>query len=147
MADVKISELPVATALDGTELVPVVQGGVTSQTTATQLVQQFNGTAATFNALTLLNQQPFGLNAFLEFDSIDAPGVTSASLQCQGTDGFGLGILVLVGAMRVQQGLSVFGAAPPSAKTTLNAAATDLATVIALTNQIRAMLIALGFAQ
>jgi hypothetical protein len=34
----KISELTSATALDGTELIPVVQGGVTKQTTITDLV-------------------------------------------------------------------------------------------------------------
>jgi hypothetical protein len=34
MTNVAISALPAASALDGTELVPIVQGGVTSQTTA-----------------------------------------------------------------------------------------------------------------
>lgn len=34
MADVKISELPAASALTGAELVPIVQGGVTKRTTA-----------------------------------------------------------------------------------------------------------------
>lgn len=33
MADIKISELPVASSLTGTELVPVVQGGATKQIT------------------------------------------------------------------------------------------------------------------
>lgn len=33
MADIKISALPAATALDGSELVPIVQAGVTSQST------------------------------------------------------------------------------------------------------------------
>ena len=47
----------------------------------------------------------------------------------------------------VSGGISAFNVIPPTAKTTLNAAATDLPTVIALTNQIRALLIALGFAQ
>lgn len=38
MADVKISALPVATALTGAELVPLVQGGVTVQGTANDIV-------------------------------------------------------------------------------------------------------------
>jgi hypothetical protein len=47
----------------------------------------------------------------------------------------------------IRGGLSVFGAAVPTSQTTLNAAATDAATTMALVNQIRAMLITLGFAQ
>ena len=38
MADKRISELDAATTLDGTELVPVVQGGATVQTTLTDVV-------------------------------------------------------------------------------------------------------------
>lgn len=37
MADIKISALPTATALDGTELIPVVQGGETRQNTVNNL--------------------------------------------------------------------------------------------------------------
>lgn len=37
MTDRRISELPAASGLDGTELVPVVQGGATVQTTAAKL--------------------------------------------------------------------------------------------------------------
>jgi hypothetical protein len=38
MADKKISELTAAAALDGTELVPIVQGGETVRTTAQDIV-------------------------------------------------------------------------------------------------------------
>lgn len=38
MANVKISELPLADALGGTEQVPVVQGGVTKRAPASALV-------------------------------------------------------------------------------------------------------------
>jgi len=41
MADKKISQLPISTTLDGTELVPIVQGGVTVQAT-TQEVADLN---------------------------------------------------------------------------------------------------------
>ena len=37
MADEKISALPVAGTLDGTEPVPVVKGGVTKQTTTQEI--------------------------------------------------------------------------------------------------------------
>ncbi len=46
-----------------------------------------------------------------------------------------------------QGGLGVFGATPPTSRPTVNAACTDLATCIALTNQLRTHLIACGLVQ
>ena len=51
MADVKISELTSAAALDGTELVPVVQNGSTVQTTA-QDIADLSGGGASYTDVT-----------------------------------------------------------------------------------------------
>lgn len=47
MADIKISDLPVASALAGTELLPLVQGGVTKQATVADFlaIQRPSGAA------------------------------------------------------------------------------------------------------
>ncbi len=37
MSNIKISEMPSATSLDGTELVPIVQSGVSKKATVTQM--------------------------------------------------------------------------------------------------------------
>ena len=52
MADVKISALPAAAALTGTELVPIVQGGVTVQSTTAAFTTFGSGTA---NGVAYLN--------------------------------------------------------------------------------------------
>jgi hypothetical protein len=44
MADKKITELPISTTLDGTEIVPIVQGGVTSQATTQDIADLGGGT-------------------------------------------------------------------------------------------------------
>jgi len=51
MANVKISELPIATTpLTGAELVPVVQGGITKQTTAAYVSSSASKKADVFTA-------------------------------------------------------------------------------------------------
>jgi hypothetical protein len=44
MADKKITELPLSGALDGTEIVPIVQGGITSQATTQDIADLGGGT-------------------------------------------------------------------------------------------------------
>lgn len=51
MADLKISELPVATAPAGTELIEIVQGGVNKQTT-TQDIADLAGGGGTWGSIT-----------------------------------------------------------------------------------------------
>lgn len=51
MADLKISELPVATAPAGTELIEIVQGGVNKQTT-TQDIANLAGGGGTWGSIT-----------------------------------------------------------------------------------------------
>lgn len=52
MANVKISGLPTGAALDGTELVPVVQGGVTIQTTSQDIADLAAGGVTSVNTQT-----------------------------------------------------------------------------------------------
>ena len=52
MADVKISELTSAAALDGTELVPVVQNGSTVQTTTQDIADLGGGGGASYTDVT-----------------------------------------------------------------------------------------------
>lgn len=56
-------------------------------------------------------------------------------------------VLVPVLSISRQGGIGFFGVTPPASRPTVNAAATDLATVIALTNQLRTHLIACGLVQ
>jgi len=51
MADKKITELPISTTLDGTEIVPIVQGGVTSQAT-TQDIADLGGGSQDLQSVT-----------------------------------------------------------------------------------------------
>lgn len=51
------------------------------------------------------------------------------------------------GAQALAAGIGVFGATPPTVRPTVNAACTDLATCITLTNQLRTHLIACGLVQ
>ena len=50
MADLKISQLSSATALDGTEVVPVVQGGATKKATIDQILAPAAGKGIDFSA-------------------------------------------------------------------------------------------------
>ena len=50
MANSKISALPIATELQGSELIPLVQGGLTKQTTASKFKNYFVSTDITAEA-------------------------------------------------------------------------------------------------
>ena len=50
MANAKISALPIATELQGSELIPLVQGGLTKQTTASKFKNYFVSTDITAEA-------------------------------------------------------------------------------------------------
>lgn len=50
-------------------------------------------------------------------------------------------------SISAQDGIGAFGVTPPATQPTVNADAADLATVIALTNQLRAALLGCGIAQ
>lgn len=63
MADVKISALPAAGALDGTENPPVVQGGVTKKMTLSQLLSYLNGLAQLQLGNNFINIKPTGITA------------------------------------------------------------------------------------
>jgi hypothetical protein len=56
MAEQKISELPAAAALDGTENVPVNQNGITSLTTVNAIVNYSFSTGATGTFTTVDNK-------------------------------------------------------------------------------------------
>lgn len=55
MANVKISELPAAAALDGSELLPVVQSGATAQTTTADVAALAGGGGMTWTEVANLN--------------------------------------------------------------------------------------------
>jgi hypothetical protein len=90
MADVKISALPAAsTPLDGTELVPIVQGGVTEQVTVANLTAgrtiaagTVNVDANTANAAVRITQTGSG-NALLVEDSAN-PDATPFVINADG---------------------------------------------------------------
>jgi hypothetical protein len=75
MADEKISLLPAAGALDGTEPVPVVKDGVTSQTT-TQAIADLAAGQLTADQLAAINgaNSPDGANPFATMADITAGG-------------------------------------------------------------------------
>ena len=66
MSGIKISALPIATALTGVETVPVVQGGVTSKATVTQLFTNPTVTGyreATTNIGTVITSYQLNISA------------------------------------------------------------------------------------
>ena len=75
MADEKISLLPSAGTLDGTEPVPVVKAGVTSQTT-TQAIADLYTLPLTADQLAAINgaNSPDGTNVFATMADITAGG-------------------------------------------------------------------------
>lgn len=77
MPDARISQLPAATTpLDGTELVPVVQGGVTSRATAQDIADLGGGGGGAFaTALALVNSVG-------DFIQTYHPGVDSVTWSC-----------------------------------------------------------------
>lgn len=82
MADLKISQLSAATALAGTEVVPVVQGGSTKKATIDQILAPAAGKGIDFtaNGGNLLNQYDEGT-----WTPVDASG---AGLTLSGASGF-----------------------------------------------------------
>lgn len=82
MADLKISQLSAATALAGTEVVPVVQGGSTKKATIDQILAPAAGKGVDFSANggNLLNQYDEGI-----WTPVDASG---AGLTLSGASGF-----------------------------------------------------------
>jgi len=69
MASEKISALPAASALDGTELVPIVQGGVTRRTTVSAwppAESTFSGAAVSQSAVTIADDT----DTFITFDFV-----------------------------------------------------------------------------
>ena len=90
MANIKISQLPVAsTPLTGAELVPVVQGGATEQTTVSQLVLATRG-QTTWNGVSFSGQWLSAPSIFrlrlvgtgtITVDSRDRLGVISTAVE------------------------------------------------------------------
>ncbi len=110
MADAKISQLPVAsTPLAGTELVPVVQGGVTEQTTVEAIL---TGTvpSGTANGVLFLNGgKVVSSGSALTFDGTNfGVGVSSPvfNLDVRGASGIGISYLETTtgNANRIQLG-------------------------------------------
>ena len=148
--DLKISQLPSATAIQGTELVPIVQGGTTSQTTTDGMLNRaadIGGCTVTFTRLNLVEAAGgSGTIQNIVMDSHDDAGVTKANLRVFGTGGGVSGNWITTGGLQVQTGFGCNTKLPQTA-VTVNAASTDLPSVIALCNQLRAALIANGICQ
>jgi hypothetical protein len=89
MADIRISQLPVAPApIDGTELVPVVQNGLTVQTTVSAITQSPSLTAT----FLTVNQQPLlpnsrALSAGVGIGITDGGAQSTYNLSLNGTSG------------------------------------------------------------
>lgn len=89
MADIRISQLPVAPApIDGTELVPVVQNGLTVQTTVAAITQSPSLTAT----FLTVNQQPLlpnsrALSAGVGIGITDGGAQSTYNLSLNGTSG------------------------------------------------------------
>jgi hypothetical protein len=89
MADIRISQLPVAPApIDGTELVPVVQNGLTVQTTVSAITQSPSLTAT----FLTVNQQPLlpnsrALSAGTGIGITDGGAQSTYNLSLNGTSG------------------------------------------------------------
>ena len=101
MAGVKISNLPVAGAITGTELVAVVQGGVTSRTTASALTGVSSGTvtsvAATVPTFLSVTGSPVTTSGTLAIAYSGTPlpvangGTNSSSVPAAGAVPYGTG--------------------------------------------------------
>lgn len=89
MADIRISQLPVAPAsIDGTELVPVVQNGLTVQTTVSAITQSPSLTAT----FLTVNQEPLlsnsrALSAGVGIGITDGGAQSTYNLSLNGTSG------------------------------------------------------------
>jgi hypothetical protein len=104
MADIRISQLPVAPSpIDGTELVPVVQNGLTVQTTVSAITQSPSLTAT----FLTVNQQPLlpnsrALSAGVGIGITDGGAQSTYNLSLNGTsgslEGASTGVIVKSGA-------------------------------------------------
>jgi hypothetical protein len=167
MADKFINQLPTGTALTGTELVPIWQNGATAQTTAAAFLSQpvatftaglINATILEVSTITELRNTTNFQNASgvtgLQVDGINrilfivstTDGTSNAKFSVTGTGGTAQAQMNCGGSFQVSLGFAANGNTPQT-KASVNAACTDLPTVIALTNQIRAALIANGICQ
>lgn len=146
MAVVKISQLAAAGALGGSEPLPVVQGGVTKQSTAQGMLFQPTSFLDVALVLTQTVQastavQTKGVTVISQDDSL-----TNSGLSATGFGGNDQAAALLTGSLKVSKAFASNGVTPP-ARPTFNAACTDLPTAIALVNQLRAALIADGTGQ
>lgn len=78
MPDLRISELPLADALTGAELVPVVQGGVTSRTTTDDIAGLGGGGGGGGSTVTAMAV----INNVGDFITPNHPGVDSVTWSC-----------------------------------------------------------------
>jgi hypothetical protein len=143
MADKFANQLPVAGTLDGTEIVPIMQGGVTKQTTAQGMLFQPTGIVATNSALigTIQAGTVVQCKTFLVTSTDD--GSTSGQLTATGFGGQAQALLAIGGSVTISKGFGANGNAPQT-KAAVNAACIDLPTAVALVNQLRAALVANG---
>jgi hypothetical protein len=79
MANKKISQLTVAAPLTGTEILPIVQGGVTVQTTAQDIADLGGGGGSPFDAL--LNPEVVAVNILSATEGTSIPDGVSDSYQ------------------------------------------------------------------
>jgi hypothetical protein len=86
MANTKISNLPSAGALAGTEPLPIVQGGATVQTTV-QDIANLAGGNQTLNDVLVVGNETLGTN--IKVNDADAIELENASLLKKGTYDFG----------------------------------------------------------
>jgi hypothetical protein len=143
MADKFINQLPAAGTVDGTEIVPLMQGGVTKQITLQGLLFFPTGLLVinTVSGSAIAASTSVTCRTFLVTSTDD--GSTSGQLTATGFGGQAQGTVALGGALTVTKGFGANGNAPQT-KATVNAAAVDPATTMALVNQLRAALIANG---
>ena len=140
MADQKlpISSLPAAGALNGSELVPLVQGGTTVKATAAAALIQPNQSLEVASVVSgggITMGLPnggyffaFGTGAVEAWEmdadakkwvffSRDDSGVTYVTMEVRGTSGANLGQFKISGALQAVQGFGANGASPQSAVT------------------------------
>ena len=91
MANEKISELPSATTLDGTEALPIVQSGITSQTTAQDIANLVVSSYSVYTAILTQNGTNAPTAVILENTLGFVPVwsyVAQGSYECTYLDGF-----------------------------------------------------------